>query len=290
MTASVRPGRRSLYQQLHRARYALAAREQRQLAALDRLAARSRALMAQGREASSTAQQRVLARQIQTLNQEERGIRQQLALLRRPLELVRRLLLLRDGATRPAAGLLAQIDWPALLREIESLQGAQAVQLEHLDQVVALLEQAMPAAAPPETPPAGRPAVALARVERVIDGDTIDLVGGERLRYLGIDCPELHGWDGEPEFYARQARARNQALVENQELRLERDVSERDRFGRLLRYVYVNDTFVNALLVREGYAHAFILPPDLRHAALLEKLEEKARRRGRGIWGEPQGD
>lgn len=120
-----------------------------------------------------------------------------------------------------------------------------------------------------------------ARVDYVIDGDTIVLAGGQRLRYIGIDTPELRP---KPEYYAEEALQANRALVERKAVRLEKDVSDKDKYGRLLRYVYVGDIFVNAELVRQGYAEAKRYPPDTKYQDFLEELEREAKRAGRGIW------
>lgn len=121
-----------------------------------------------------------------------------------------------------------------------------------------------------------------ARVVRVIDGDTIVLEGGQRVRYIGVDTPELS--DG-VEFLAHEAREANRGFVEGRIVSLEKDYSETDRFGRLLRYVYVDSTFVNAELVRMGYAEAKAYPPDTKYQSCLEALEREAREAGTGIWG-----
>ena len=130
---------------------------------------------------------------------------------------------------------------------------------------------------------------ARARVVRVVDGDTIRvrLASGavERVRYLGIDTPESVAPDRPVECFGRAARAFNARLVERREVRLVFDVGRRDRFGRLLAYVYAGDTFVNAELVRGGYAEALVLAPNVRHAARLTALAAEARVRGRGLWG-----
>lgn len=128
----------------------------------------------------------------------------------------------------------------------------------------------------------------LARVVRVVDGDTIDvqLDGSvERVRYIGIDTPETVDPRRPVECFGHEASRRNTELVEGQRVELERDVSERDAFGRLLRYVYVDGQMVNALLVQEGYAFAVSFPPDVRHQDLLRDLERVAREEGRGLWG-----
>ncbi len=120
-----------------------------------------------------------------------------------------------------------------------------------------------------------------ARVIQVIDGDTITIEGGYRVRYIGIDTPEVHP---RVEAYGIEAWQANRQLVEGKRVRLERDVSETDRYNRLLRYVYVDSIFVNAELVRAGLARAKAYPPDTKYQDYLEKMETEARHAGRGIW------
>jgi len=126
-----------------------------------------------------------------------------------------------------------------------------------------------------------------ATVVRVIDGDTIevDIIGMRfKVRYIGIDTPELH--DERPEFcaLAQEATRLNRELVEGKTVRLEKDVSGTDNFGRLLRYVYVDDIFVNAELVRQGLAWAEPYELDIKYQDYLEELETEARQAGRGLW------
>jgi len=118
-------------------------------------------------------------------------------------------------------------------------------------------------------------------VTRVIDGDTITIEGGYRVRYIGIDTPEVYP---ELEAFGMEAWQANRRLVEGKEVRLERDASETDKYGRLLRYVYVDDIFVNAELVRQGLARVKAYPPDIKHQDYLEQMETKAKEAGRGIW------
>jgi len=125
------------------------------------------------------------------------------------------------------------------------------------------------------------PGPGLVRVARVVDGDTLVLAGGERVRYIGVDAPED---TTVVEPFGPEATALNRRLVEGKWVRLERDVSDRDRYGRLLRYVWVGEVLVEAELVREGYAEAKPYPPDLRYYPCLEALEEEARREARGMW------
>ena len=119
-------------------------------------------------------------------------------------------------------------------------------------------------------------------VERVVDGDTIVLQGDQRVRYIGVDTPEV---GGAVEPFGPEASDFNRRLVDGARVRLERDVSETDRYDRLLRYVYAGDILVNAELVREGYAEAMDYPPDTRYASCFDALEREARQEGRGMWG-----
>ena len=121
------------------------------------------------------------------------------------------------------------------------------------------------------------------KVVRVIDGDTIEIAGGAHVRYIGMDTPETYP---KVEFYGPEAKAKNIELVEGKLVTLEKDVSETDKYGRLLRYVYVGDVFVNGELVRLGYAEAVSYPPDTRYQWQLEQLEKEAKAAKRGIWGE----
>jgi len=126
-------------------------------------------------------------------------------------------------------------------------------------------------------------------VVSVIDGDTIRVAAGGdvvSVRYIGMDAPETGHSDGTPEWLAAEATAANRRLVEGQDVYLEKDVSETDRYGRLLRYVFLADgTFVNAELVRLGYAEAKAYAPDVGRQPLLEQMERQAREAGRGLWG-----
>ena len=131
-----------------------------------------------------------------------------------------------------------------------------------------------------------------ARVVRVVDGDTLVIdrgMGNERLRYIGIDAPESVKPDSPVEFMGREASAANAALVEGATLVLERDVSDTDHYGRLLRYAWLRDgetwLFVNLELVRQGYAQVVTYPPDVRWIDTLRDAQRLARDVGLGLWG-----
>lgn len=116
------------------------------------------------------------------------------------------------------------------------------------------------------------------KVTRVIDGDTIEIAGELHVRYIGVDTPEKE------EPYYTEALEANRKLVEGKEVRLERDVSNTDKYGRLLRYIYVGDTFVNAELVKQGYARAHAYPPDIKYQTYLQAAEIEAQQNNKGIW------
>jgi micrococcal nuclease len=124
-------------------------------------------------------------------------------------------------------------------------------------------------------------------VERVVDGDTIHVRLGarvEKVRYIGINTPEVHHPTKGEEPGGREATEVNRRLVEGKRVRLELDVRERDRYGRLLAYVWVGDVMVNAELVRLGYAQVMTIPPNVRYQETLLKLQREARDAGRGLW------
>jgi micrococcal nuclease len=129
----------------------------------------------------------------------------------------------------------------------------------------------------------------VARVLHVVDGDTIRVrLDGrsERVRYIGIDTPESKRPDTPVECFARPAAAENARLVARERVRLVFDVERRDRFGRLLAYVYRarDGAFVNAALVRSGFARTLTIPPNVRFAERFAALAADARRAGRGLW------
>ncbi len=126
-----------------------------------------------------------------------------------------------------------------------------------------------------------------ARVQRVIDGDTIELASGERVRYIGINAPESVDPRRGTECFGKEASEFNKDLVEGKIVRLEKDSSDRDKYGRLLRFVYPEDgTLANEVLVREGYARVSTYPPDVSKKDILRAAEQEARDNKRGLWSE----
>ena len=123
-------------------------------------------------------------------------------------------------------------------------------------------------------------------VARIIDGDTIELSNGEKVRYIGIDTSELHHPQKEVEYYAREAYEANRRLVEGKRVRLELDVEERDRYGRILAYVYIDGLMVNEWLVANGYARVATFPPNVKYAERFLQLEREARQAKIGLWAD----
>jgi micrococcal nuclease len=123
-----------------------------------------------------------------------------------------------------------------------------------------------------------------ARVARVIDGDTVELSGGERVRYLMVDTPEIT--NGHNECYGAEASAFNRSLVEGQRVSLRYDAECTDRYGRLLSYVSVGGRELNSLIIQQGYGCLLHIAPN--GAARLQEFElwqSEAKALGRGLWG-----
>ncbi len=135
-------------------------------------------------------------------------------------------------------------------------------------------------------------------VIRAVDGDTLVLENKERVRLIGIDTPEMHEsaklerdakkaqQDVETiKQLGRQSYKFTRSLVEGQRVRLEFDVERYDKYKRILAYVYLADgTFVNAEIVRQGYASLMTYPPNVKYADLFLKLYQEARDNRRGLW------
>ena len=141
-----------------------------------------------------------------------------------------------------------------------------------------------PAASTPILPPGLTPAT----VTRVVDGDTIEVkIAGREytLRYIGINTPETVDPRRPVECFGHEASDFNTQLVLGKTVSLEKDVSETDQFGRLLRYVWLGTEMVNATLVREGYAQASAYPPDVRYQDIFTSLQAEAAEAGSGLWG-----
>ena len=128
-----------------------------------------------------------------------------------------------------------------------------------------------------------------AKVIYVIDGDTIVINGNKKVRYIGIDTPEIkHPETSAPaQCYGDEATVKNKELVEGKEIIMKKDVSETDKYGRLLRYIWLNNgIFVNDILVKEGFARAEPIKPDTTYAGEFFESEKEAKENSRGLWKE----
>ena len=122
-------------------------------------------------------------------------------------------------------------------------------------------------------------------VKRVVDGDTIQLDSGQKVRYIGVNTPESVDPRKAVQCFGKEASKKNAELVAGKLVRLVKDVSNTDKYGRLLRYVYLEDgTFVNESLVREGYAEVMTIPPNVAKSKLFRDAAKEARAAKLGLW------
>lgn len=127
---------------------------------------------------------------------------------------------------------------------------------------------------------------------RVIDGDTIkaELYGAEEsIRYIGIDTPEMHfNSNDDPDPFAEEATDFNAKLLANRELSVELDVQHRDKYDRVLGYVWAKDDdgefMVNSQIIRYGFAYLLTIPPDVKYVERFQKALEKAKEEKLNLW------
>jgi len=123
-------------------------------------------------------------------------------------------------------------------------------------------------------------------VDRVVDGDTIELSDGRKVRYIGIDTPETKDPRKEVQCFGEEASAYNQDLVEGKVVAIEADVADKDQYDRLLRYVWLEDEMINKKLVAEGYAYASSYPPNVKYQTQFKLAQQQAREQNLGLWAE----
>jgi micrococcal nuclease len=128
-------------------------------------------------------------------------------------------------------------------------------------------------------------------VTRVVDGDTFwaddGTLNGLKVRLIGLDAPETRKSERKDiGYYGRESKGYLKQMLTGKKVRLEYDVAKYDRYGRTLAYVFLEDgTFVNAELLKGGYAVVLTIPPNVRYADEFLRLQRKARRRNLGLWG-----
>ena len=147
-----------------------------------------------------------------------------------------------------------------------------------------VLESPSPSFAPLATETSKKAENNSVKVIRVVDGDTIEIEGGEKVRYIGIDTPETVDPRKTVQCFGVEASKKNQELVEGKMVRLEKDITDRDKYNRLLRYVYVGDTFINLELVKQGFAYSYSYPPDIKYQDQFVNAQQEAREEKRGLW------
>jgi len=119
----------------------------------------------------------------------------------------------------------------------------------------------------------------------VYDGDTILLGGGDSVRYIGIDTPEIDHKGRKSEFMAQVAREFNIKLVKGARVKIEYDRERKDQYGRRLAYVFLeNGDMVNAILVRKGLANVMLKTPNVKYKAQLLDCQREAMKERHGIW------
>lgn len=138
-------------------------------------------------------------------------------------------------------------------------------------------------------PPENQTAPSGILVTKVIDGDTIEIEGGQRVRYLGVDTPETKDPRKTVECFGKEAAGNNRELVDGKRVILEKDISDTDKYGRLLRYVYLplpdgTLLFVNDYLIRTGFAKVLTIPPDVKFSQQFLEAQVKAREAKLGLW------
>lgn len=127
------------------------------------------------------------------------------------------------------------------------------------------------------------------QVKKVVDGDTFVLASGETVRLIGIDTPETVDPRRPVGCFGKEASDFAKQMLAGQTVRLEKDISETDKYDRLLRYVFIQtdqgEVFFDDLLVRQGYAVAKTYPPDVKYQAQFLQAQQEARENNRGLWG-----
>lgn len=237
-----------------------------------RLAERRAALWETGKTLTTPAGRAAIARQVRALDA-------QLAAYEAASERLTELQALTDrlarqeGVARRLAG--AGVDWRGLLAQLRRAAQGEIPWPPAASDVLTRLARWLGQADGADE---------LASVAHVIDGDGIRLADGREVRYIGLDAPEMHNLYGEREPWAQEATDANVRLVAGKQVRLVREISDHDRYGRLLRHVYIGDAWVNGELVRLGLATALTIPPDVKEQTQLERLQLQAQRAKRGLW------
>lgn len=164
----------------------------------------------------------------------------------------------------------------------EAPEESPVIEVEPTTQIVEIVEEEVQEVS--ETPfeiLAETPEQEFAKVTFIIDGDTVELESGERVRLIGIDSPERN------EDYYYESRQKLLELVFDKTVRMEKDVTDKDKYDRLLRYIYIGDTFINMEMVKSGYAVSYPFYPDNMYKDEFSSAQKEAVLAKRGMW-EPE--
>jgi micrococcal nuclease len=172
------------------------------------------------------------------------------------------------------------------LTQLQNASGAQSATQSRPEQRVVVIEEttteaAELPAAESQQPDKGEPA----RVARVIDGDTIELADGRKVRYIGVDAPEAGSGEDEGGCFADEATRRNSQLVLDKDIRMTTGPDDTDAYGRLLRFVWVGDTFINQSLIETGHAYAYDFGNTHEYSEVFAERQNIARDNQLGLWG-----
>lgn len=279
---------------LQRLKRELDDQEKRFVVQLDAAEHHKDALFDAGLREVGQRKRRALARQVRDRDEEAAGYAALLRLIHKQHLLLDRLIWAKEtldtAADLARTAPLTMLDWPALVEASAEAENDEQ-RLNQLLQALGVPQEEWPRAEARDD--LGRRLEELAGdaglapwplVRRVLDGRTIELVGGEQVHYIGLDVPLMEGLTGVPEAGAAEVREANRRLVEGQRVRLEADEQDRDADGALLRYVYVGKRMINAELIRSGHAYHQSHYPNTRHDELFARLQAEARRRKRGLW------
>ncbi len=266
------------------------------LSRLDDLEERKSRADQEGAGLRSLREQHALALQIAGLDRESEQEARLLEVIGRQRALIDRLILARQDAARwkslcAAAPEAMALDWADLVEAALSVSAAGGeANLNAVLRILGVPEEEWPRGeAAPGVPGLGPAAQEVSGdgppvVLEVLDGRSLVLATGERVRYIGVDAPLLRGALGHPDAGADEAWAENRRLVEGKVVRLEADSLDQDPDGALWRYVWVGRRCANAEMIRGGYAFHLPQSPNYLHMEWFARLEAEAKRKKRGIW------
>jgi len=126
-------------------------------------------------------------------------------------------------------------------------------------------------------------------IKRTVDGDTFETASGHKVRIIGVNCPESIG---NVEYFGKEASNFSRKQLTGKKVYMFQDVGDKDKYGRLLRYVFIENenTMYNETLLINGYANTMTIPPNVMFSKKFVELERKAREKNKGLWGEPYKD